>query len=241
MAARQTSQRRERRAKLALGVLGLVLVGVLGFEGARALVHRSSGSAAAPATTAAPAAGGRPVALTLAAGSGPTKLTRFTGLRAKDPFEAHVSAASEGAAATTSAAPPAPTTTRETLEIEKPPAEKSKPSGPLLPAALLRLNGKKQVVAVGRSFPAGKPVFRLAAVGRSSMWISLLHGSFGGGERMLKVAHGHPAKLVSSGDGKLSFLLALVRVTARRVPPTPQRPGKAPPPVSTTTFTTTTR
>jgi hypothetical protein len=266
MAARQAAnQQRERRAKILLGVLSLVLVSVCGFWGARFLAHRKQAQpVAAPTTTASAAAGtagaaaAQPAALTLASAPGPTQLESFSGFATRDVFKPKVSARVSAPAAprTTSApAPAAPTTTRAaapaapaapaakpaptpttptqtvTINPTKPPA---KPQGPLMPAALLKLNGTEQYVGVGAAFPKSKPTFRLTAVGRSAMWISLLHGKFAGGKVLLKVVHGHPAKLVASGHTKVSFLLALVRVTSRHVPPLP--PMK---PATTTVATTT--
>ena len=226
MAARRAAPD-QRGAKILLGVLGLVLLGVCGFWGARYLVHRNA--SAAPATpAAAPAAAAQPVALTLR-----SQLRSFSGLRSRDVFEAQAS--NETSPAATTPAPPAaapPPPPAQTIAIAPPAAQPAQPKGPLLPAALLRLNGTRQVVVVGAAFPRSKPTFRLTAVGRSAMWIGLLHGSFGDGRQLLKVVHGRPAKLVGSGGGRVSFLLALVRVTARHVPPAPSR--------STTTAATTT-
>lgn len=241
MAAGQAAAR-ERRAKVLLGVLSFVLLGVCGFWAAHYLVHRHGAQpVAAPTTTAAAApVAAQPAALTL------TQLHSFSGLASRDLFKPQATPQTAAAATTivsTTAPKPATTTPpAETVAIAPSAAKPTQPRGPLLPAALLKLNGTKQVVIVGASFPVSRPSFRLTAVGRSAIWISLLHGRFAAGQTMLKVAHGHPAKLVSSGGSKLSFLLALLRVTARHVPPTPAKPAMraATTTVATTTTSTTT-
>jgi hypothetical protein len=107
----------------------------------------------------------------------------------------------------------------------------------LVPAASLLLDGKRGVVAVGATFPAKKPVFRLEAVGHNAMWISLLHGTFAGGMKQLLLKPGHPTK-VTGASGKTTYLLELVRVTAKRVPlPSKTTSSKT---GSTTTTTVTT-
>jgi hypothetical protein len=230
---------RERRARVLLGVLSVVLLGVCGFWAARYLVHRQTAQpAAAPTATAAAApVAGQPAALTL------TQLRSFAGLASRDLFKAQASPQT-AAAATTSASTTAPKPATaappaQTVAIIAPSSAKpTQPQGPLLPAALLKLNGTKQVVVVGTPFPKSKPIFRLTAVGRSAIWISLLHGTFAGGRTLLEVAHGHPARLVSNGGGsRVSFLLALLRVTARHVPPAQARPARS---AATTTVAATT-
>jgi hypothetical protein len=241
MTAKLTAQqKRDRRAKMMLGVLGLVLLAVLGFELPKYVLHHSPKSAASAsatgagtgpslaATTGIPgvtaAAGVTPAELQLAA-TPQSDLTRFSRFGPNDPFRARVVATVESGggsvatttsthAATTSAPPAkvaatiAPTTTTTTGVTAKPPSV-------LLPAAVLTLDGKTSTIVVGTAFPAGKPLFRLAAVGRGSMWISLVHGSFGG-QPLLRIARGHPVELVDQA-GKASYLLGLLRVTATRV------------------------
>ncbi len=236
----------QKRQKLLLAVLSLVFVAVIGFWGARALTHKGGQTAAPPPTTSASTTGAATAAVAPVAPAQPsvftvTQLSSFSGLSARDVFKSRVStnvasSASTSPAATTAAAspPPQPAQTHpaQTVAIATP-AAPANALGPLLPAALLKLNGTKQVVVVGDAFPTKNPVFRLTAVGRTAMWISLLHGTFAGGGSLLKIRHDHPTKLVSSGGTKLSFLIAILRVTARHVPP-------APPATTTTAATTTT-
>jgi hypothetical protein len=225
----QQQARRDKRAKMMLAVLGLALLAVLGFEVPHYLKHHSSGSPAAGAGTSlvsTTGAGGVVAApgvttseLQAAAEPQTGDLARFSDFSVKDPFESHAgtSTVSTVAAATTTSQKPATSTstTPKTLTVATS-AGKPKVPTTLVPAAVLIFDGRQVTIAVGKAFPANKPVFRLAAVGRSAMWVSLVHGTFAGGVTLLKLRLGHPTTLVDSA-GKATFSLQLVRVTAKRV------------------------
>jgi hypothetical protein len=228
---------RDKRAKVMLGVFGLVFLAVLGFEVPHLLKHGSSPAAAVTGTTAVPTstAGGVAAApgVTTSALQAATQpqsgqLARFSEFSAKDPFHPGVNpdAVSGGGgsetgttttahpaatpSATKSAAPPKTLTTRTNVTKPRHPSA-------LVPAAVLQFDGNRVVVLVGSAFPAKKPVFRLEALGRNAMWVSLLHGTFGHGVQLLQLRRGHPTKVADS-TGKSSYMLELVRVTTRKIP-----------------------
>jgi len=255
----KAEQQRDRRAKIALAVLGLVLLAVVGFEVPHFLKHKASGGGtAAPAASTAggttevggvtTAPGVSAAQLQLAAQPQQDQLTRFTRFSGKDPFRAPAlptgssgggaTVATTGTTTTTSSAPAGgssggsstPTTTATTpstftVSTPKPAA----PQGPLVPAATITLNGRRGTYFVGTAFPLKKPLFRIAAVGRNVVWISLEQGTFAGGAPLLKITRGHAAKLV---DGKDQYVIGLVQVTARHL--------RAPTAKTSTTTTTST-
>jgi hypothetical protein len=263
-ARQQAAARRDRRAKVMLGIFGLVFLAVLGFEVPHLLKHSSGTTAATGTGTTAVSTTG---AAGVAAAPGVTtsqlqtatqpqsgQLVRFTEFSVKDPFHPQVNAnagsssgssSSGGSSAggTSAAAHPAskpaaatpPATTPKTLTVQ---THRSAPRYPtaLVPAAVLRLDGTRNVVLVGASFPAKKPVFRLAAVGRNVMWISLVHGTFAGGQPLLQLKPGHPTKLVNT-KGKTTYVLTFVRVTAKTIRVTTSKKTKT---TSSTTTTVTT-
>lgn len=249
-------QQRDKRAKIMLGVLGVVLLIVMAVELPGLLGGNKS--AAPPATVAAttttagaaaPASSGASLAsVQVVATPQGSQLTKFARFARKDPFHPLVSAAtaptggSKPASAPSSpktgtppATPPAkPVGTPKTVTFAaKPTTTAAQPSGPMVLGAVLKLNGQRQVVPVGAQFPVANPVFKLVAVGRKAMWISLVGGSFGDGNQALKVEFGHPVKLVNT-TADLSFVLDLLKV--KLVP----KPAAPPPAPATTALSTTT-
>jgi hypothetical protein len=105
-------------------------------------------------------------------------------------------------------------------------------------AAVLSLNGVRRVVPVNTPFPAKNPVFEVVAVGKKAMWLSLVGGSFGGGQQTLKILRGHPIKLVNE-TASLNYVIRLVRLTMVPKPP-PVVTTAATTSASTTAATTTT-
>jgi hypothetical protein len=232
-ARQQAAARRDRRAKMMLGVFGLVFLAVLGFEVPHLLKHNSGSTASGTPTTAASTTGSAGVAaapgvttsqLQTAAQPQSGQLVRFSEFSTKDPFRPQVSATSgsastgsssgAGTTATHTSSPPAAATPK-TLTVRTSRPAPRYPTA-LVPAAVLQLDGKRDLVVVGAGFPAKKPVFRLAAVGHNVMWISLVHGTFAGGQPLLQIRPGHPTKLVD-GSGKTTYVLTLVRVTTKRI------------------------
>jgi hypothetical protein len=237
MASRKLTQaqQRDRRAKLMLAVLGVVLLGVVGFEVPSFLGGSGSPAAAPPATT-----GSSAVLADATAPAAQQQLANFSRFSAKNPFHA-LAGTTTGATQTApaqTAQPPKQTTTAGRIPTPAPlvlalhpvtttTSESSKPAGPLVTAAVLRLNGVKRVITVGQEFPDAHPVFKLVAVGRSTMWVRLLSGSLTDGSRTLVVHADRPVQLLNR-TADLHYLLRFLRVAV------------APPPAPTTTALTST-
>ena len=240
MAARKLTpaQQRDRRAKIMLAVLGVVLLGVVGFA-----VPSFLGGSGTSATTPSATTGGSAALADAPAPAAQQQLANFSRFAAKNPFHALAgTTASPTQTAPTKAAQPAaqtPTTTAAgriptpaplilTLHpVTTTTSESSKPAGPLVTAAVLRLNGVRHVITVGASFPDAHPVFKLLAVGSSTMWVRLLAGSLTNGSQTLVVHADRPVQLLNR-TADLRYLLRFVRVTV------------APPPAPTTTALTAT-
>jgi hypothetical protein len=86
-------------------------------------------------------------------------------------------------------------------------------------AAVLRINGKKQIVGVDGVFPAGEPLFRLVRLGKNgkSIRISVLGGSFTSGNPWIALARGKTLTLANESDGT-RYIVKLVKLTNAVLP-----------------------
>ncbi|HVU76969.1 MAG TPA: hypothetical protein VHC67_05260 [Gaiellaceae bacterium] len=240
MASRKVTQaqQRDRRAKIMLGVLGVVLLAVVGFEVPSFLGGSGTSAVTTPVTT-----GGSAVLADAPAPVVRKQLASFSRFSAKNPFHSlgSTTTTTGGATPPPSAGKPAGGTSTPgqtlparipippvTLGIRPAPTtEASKPTGPLVTAAVLRLNGVRRVVTVGSEFPDKHPAFRLVAVGKDTMWVKLLGGSLTNGSQTLAVRTDRPVQLLNR-TASLRYLLSFLRVTVA-----------TPPPATTTPLTTT--
>ena len=79
--------------------------------------------------------------------------------------------------------------------------------------AILEINGEQEVVAVGGSFPADDPAFRLVSVdGQAAIAFGLVEGSFSTGIDTLDLETGKSITLVSQPDG-FRYTIRLVQIT----------------------------
>jgi hypothetical protein len=250
MAAKKPTpqQRRDRRSKILLAIVGVVFLGVLALQLPKFLKGSGGGAAAvAPPTAAATSTAGVAVS---AGGVVPTQLHSFSRFAPKDPFKPRVDlgsaspggAASAGSSGSTSSAPvanpkPAPKKSPPpisfTVTQKQQQAQQLKPTGPMVPAVLIKINGKKRVLALGALFPTKAPVFQIVGLTRDTVSIRLIGGTLSGGQQTLKVLRGHPVTLLN-GTAGTRYLLALIKPTT--APPPPPPPTTA----STTTAATTT-
>jgi hypothetical protein len=219
---RSPAQIRDRRAKIAAAVLGVVFLGVAAIQGPKLLkeLHPASPSAA-PDSAPVSAPTSTPVSLvaaTLASG----QLRQFSTFATKDPFKPQIAVASTAgadsaskstaASGSTGASGPAATFTETTSGAKSPP-------GRTVPAALILYNGKRQVVALGTGFPKKKPMFRLVSLGLKSVRIGLIGGSFGNGKTTLALVRNRKVTLADSTSGG-TFVLRLIRLTTAPAPVT---------------------
>ena len=219
--ARTPAQVRERRARIAAVVLGVVFLGVAAIQVPKLMKQLKGGGgpaqAAEPVVSAGPSPG-TPVSALTAQNVGVGQLTKFSHFNSKDPFKALVNAAagapaqtaagSQGAATKLSVVPPA---------SQPPVAFAEKPTGPTVPAALILYNGKRIVVPLGFGFPAKRPLFRLITLGVDTARIGLVGGSFANGKTTLPLHRGHKVSLSDSTTGD-KFVLRLVKLTTAPAP-----------------------
>jgi len=210
-AAKLTAQQqRDRRAKIMLGVLGVLLVGVLALQLPK-LLHSGGSTPAAPppVTTAATAAA-------LVSAPAPAQLQHFSRFAPKDPFRSQVATTSTTSTSMSPAAPvvkpkqPKPTSQPPlTISVAQQPASLA----PRVPAALLLVAGKRRVVPLNGLFPAKHPVFRLVALSEKALWIQLIGGSLANGTRTVRLDLGRRVTLKNTTAGP-KIVLVPVRLTA---------------------------
>jgi hypothetical protein len=155
----------------------------------------AAGTAAEPATAAGTAAEPATAAVTAAKpGAAPAATTTQTTPSAVKPPETKAPVA----------APPATTTT------PAPPVTFTVPNG--VPAALVTVNGNKQLFGAGATFPQESPLFKLAAIAKKGLEISVLGGSFADGQQYLVLQQGNKVTLLNQSDGS-KFVIVYVKKT----------------------------
>jgi hypothetical protein len=221
MARVSNTKAKEKKQKIVLAVGGVLLLALLAFQGPKFLkLMKGSSAPAAAATSTSPAAtsstatpsatltASNPSGSALATSS---KLASLSLFRAKDPFVQLVSesgaTSSSAKAAATPPPPPAPAPAPAPT-----PAKASTGSGPLfgtvsggstagsLPTARILLNGAPTTVELGHSFPAAKPVFRLAGVLSGGVSISLVDGGLADGASAVKLQKAQSTTLMNTVD-----------------------------------------
>lgn len=243
MARATNAKAKEKKQKIILGVAGVLLLGLLAIQGPKFMKLMKGSSPAATATAPATTTSSATVSISASAHSSlaasSDKLSSLRLFRAKDPFVPLVSdkAAAESAPGDTSApapaAAPAPTPTPAPAPTPAPvvtpspasasgpvfgtvtpaPASKgSKTTG--LPTARIVLNGKPAEIALGKAFPASKPVFRLAGVLRGSISVALANGSLADGSSALKLRTGQSTTLMNTAD-RQQYTIKLVATKVR--------------------------
>jgi hypothetical protein len=216
MARVSNNKAKEKKQKIVLAVGGVLLLGLVAVQGPKfmKLMHGSSSAAtvtAAPttstataATSTASASSGTPVAAS-------NKLASLSLFRAKDPFVQLVSDTGKTSSAAKAPAPlPAPAPAPAPAPT---PAKATAGSGPLfgtvsgggakagsLPTARILFNGGPMTIALGHSFPAAKPMFRLAGVVSDGVSISLVDGGLADGASALKLRKGQSLTLMNTVD-----------------------------------------
>jgi hypothetical protein len=238
MARVTNAKAKEKKQKIILGVAGVLLLGLVAIQGPKFMKLVKGSSPAATATTTASSTTSSTTAVvstsahsSLAASS--DKLSSLRLFRAKDPFAPLVSdtAAAAPAPASTPAPAPAPTPAPAPAPTPAPVVTLSPAtaSGPLfgtvapvskgsksksLPTARIVLNGKPAQIALGKTFPASKPVFRLAGVLPGSISIALANGSLADGSSALKLRNGQSTTLMNTAD-RHRYTIKLVATKVR--------------------------
>jgi hypothetical protein len=270
MASRKptAAQIRERRSRIAAVVLGVLFLGVAAIQGPKLLKMISGGSSSsAPPPAATGTTGTTPGSTTpgvAATGAGTGQLNRFSLFKVGVPFKPTVTATttttakSAASAKTTTAATTttpkaattttAPTTTASTTTTTPtttaPPVTFTVPNG--VPAAEVTVNGKKQLFGTGAYFPLDAPLFKLAAIEKKGLKISVVGGSFVDGQQYLVLKAGNKVTLMNQSDGT-KFVIRYVKKTFapadQLTSPTATTtvPGTSKPPATPSAPPTTTR
>jgi len=240
MARVTNAKAKEKKQKIILGVAGVLLLGLVAIQGPKFMKLVKGSSPAATATTTASSTTSSTTAVvstsahsSLAASS--DKLSSLRLFRAKDPFAPLVSDTAAAAPAPTSTPAPAPAPAPTPAPAPAPtpaPVVTLSPataSGPLfgtvapvskgsksksLPTARIVLNGKPAQIALGKTFPASKPVFRLAGVLPGSISIALADGSLADGSSALKLRNGQSTTLMNTAD-RHRYTIKLVATKVR--------------------------
>jgi hypothetical protein len=242
MAPRRPTQAqiRERRARIAAVALGVVFLGVAALQGPKLLkmINGGSSSSPPPAATTTSTTPGAPGSTTpggvVVAAPGLGQLNGFSLFNPVIPFKpipkpasttsspatgsgakpAATKATTTPTTTTTAASTPttttAPAATQTTTTTPAPPVTFTVPNG--VQAALVTVNGKKQLFGAGATFPQESPLFKLAAIAKKGLKISVLGGSFVDGQHYLVLREGKKVTLLNESDGS-KLVIAYVKKT----------------------------
>jgi hypothetical protein len=210
---------RERKQKIFVLVGGLLLLALLAFQLPRLLGGSSSSSASPTADTTlagdetgAVATQATPVALVGVdrhTGSELTKLTTLSQFAPKDPFVQQVATAAPPPVAEAAAG-----VASKGAKAAKPSASKGFSTKPAATAVtIVSVNGARQTLAPGATFPASDPVFVLIAEQpqSKSVVIGVVGGAYAGGAKTTKLVVGKPLTLVNTTTGA-HYRISLVSV-----------------------------
>lgn len=255
MARRPTAaQLREKRARTLVIAFSVVFLVVMVIQGPKLLKSLHGGNAPVGGTVAgALPAGVNPSAPTATAANGSSlavlaagQLSDLSRFAFKDPFHALIKlptpASTSGvpesstkpkqpksSPAAAAAAAVAPTVTFTATKTPPPPPN----------AAVVKTNGRRQVIFVGDDFPKKGPLFKLVALGKRNIRIGVLGGSFTSGAATIKLAKGKRLTLANQADGS-HYVLQLLRLTIATPPPKTTGGSSSTPASTTTTPATTT-
>jgi len=236
MARATNAKAKEKKQKIILGVAGVLLLGLVVIQGPKLMKLIKGSSPAATATPASSTTSSTTAVVSTSAHSSlaasSDKLSSLRLFRAKDPFAPLVSDTAAAAPAPASTPAPAPAPTPAPAPAPTPAPVTLSPaaaSGPLfgtvapvskgsksksLPTARIVLNGKPAQIALGKTFPASKPVFRLAGVLPGSISIALANGSLADGSSALKLRNGQSTTLMNTAD-RHRYTIKLVATKVR--------------------------
>jgi len=202
-----------RMKKIAIGG-GIVLVALLAFEiphfmGGKKTAAPAATTATTPGTTtpgttapatsapatAAPAASAKLTNSDLPPRASKGQLAGFSTFASKDPFVQQVSentasGAGSGSGSTAAPASGSPTSSAPVVTSTRMLAR----SG----AVMLMVNGKRESVRVGASFPSSNPVFRLVSVANGAVRIGIANGSYTSGAQTVLLRPNRTLTLVDT-------------------------------------------
>jgi hypothetical protein len=209
MASLSISGQSKQRQVVMLAVGGLLLGGLLLFQGPKTLklVKGESPPTVAPSTQQPPPVVPPPVSTPgspTAPASPPSPVRPALGrFKTKDPFVQQVSASAAPSSASSStsspSAPPAapPATPSASFSAVQPASGKSATRD----TAVIAVNGVEETVSVSTNFPKANPVFKLVSLGNGTAKVGVSRGSLKGSETVT-LTKGEPLTLLNTVDGK---------------------------------------
>ena len=228
---------KERKQKIFVVVGGILLLGLAGIQVPK-LLGGSSTTETAPAaettiagTPAVAVPGSTPRAVLVddrGPGAGPGKLTSFTVFSAKDPFVQQVlsqsaldAAAQKAGGGSGSGGQSASTPPTKSFSVAG--------SGPAL--TIISVNGARQALEPGATFPAADPVFVLVGEqpGAKTAVIGIAGGAYASGAKTTKLKVGKPLTLVNTTTGA-RYRIVLVVVGSGEQKAAPVKPEAPPQP-----------
>lgn len=223
---------RERKQKIFVLVGGIFLLVMLFLQLPRLLGGSGEPAAApaAPGSTSEPAQpGATPVVLVGSTGAAPAvpgKLASFGSFRKKDPFIQLV--LTDSAPTGDADAPGSAGKKAETEGSSKglsPGDKKGFSLGEKQAASavtIVSVNGARQTLTPGTTFPASDPVFVLVAEqpGAKSVLVGIVGGAYAGGSKTTKLRDGKPLTLVNTATGA-KYRISLVSVGTGDAPEKP--------------------
>ena len=194
----------ERRKKIILASLIVLFVALMAFQLPK-LLKGSESSATAPVPVSAvpaTAGAGSVTAVTSAPVRSSARVRAIRRMSARDPFVPLIreNAATASAAPATSS-PRVRRAVRAAVPTRVVPL-RGVPRAVKPTAAVLVVNGRRQVVGVREAFGFGEATFRVVSVGRKTMRLQVSGGSFGAGKQTITVRKGHRVKLVNTATGE---------------------------------------
>jgi hypothetical protein len=218
MAKKFDAKAKAKKQKIVAAVLGVVFLGVLAWQVPSVLKmmnEKPPPTAAAPPPAAVPVAGtpvsaptGAPTPSGTLADSDPGaqaaggQLVTFDRFESKDPFQQQLT--KESVAAPKTEAPPKAPADGQSGSTPKP------PPAPAPTTAEITVNGTKETVSVGGTFPQADPVFVLTAVTKTSAKVGVSGGALAGGGQTVTLQKGKKLTLENTVDGA-RYVLVLVR------------------------------
>jgi hypothetical protein len=227
MAKKFDAKAKAKRQKIILAVLGVVFIGVLAWQVPSVLkmMNEKPPAAATAPPPLTPVAGtpvaGTPVAATGAPPPAGTlvdsdpaaqpaggQLVHFDRFESKDPFQQQLGD-KPAAPASDDKRAPAGTPTGvagsggQSSSAPKPPA-------PALTSAEITVNGTKETVSVGGTFPQADPVFVLVSVTKTSAKVGVAGGSLDSGNQAVTLRKGKRLTLENTVDGARYTLVLVV-------------------------------
>ena len=228
MAKKFDAKAKAKRQKIILAVLGVVFLGVLAWQvpGVLKMMNEKPPATTAPPLPAATPLPGAPVSVpgtpvaatgTLvdsdpAAQAAGGQLVSFDRFESKDPFQQQMSDEPTSAPAAQDDSPsPAPTPkTRRSGGSGSGFTPRQRPSArPARTSAEITINGTKETVTVGDTFPAADPMFVLVSVTRTSAKVGISGGSLEAGKATVTLQKGKKLTLENTVDGS-RYVLVLV-------------------------------